>query len=159
MPQGDVILKKVESMRVAGRRIRIPVNEGVILEDLSSGFREVGDYVEAQKAGSDNPCIAVWFTPYNQYTDEEVEAVVPIARGLAGTDRITVHDLEGGEVASIMHQGDFRRFQDSMKVIVSWIERNAYTISGPYREVYHKFDHSDMDHVMVEIQFPVTKNK
>ena len=41
MPQGDVIVKDVEPILVAGRRIRIPVNEGVVLEDLNSAFNEV----------------------------------------------------------------------------------------------------------------------
>jgi effector-binding domain-containing protein len=57
-----------------------------------------------------------------------------------------------------VHQGDFRLFQDSYKVVLNWIERNGYTINGPYREVYHQFNRDNVDNVTVEIQFPVIKH-
>jgi len=159
MPQGDVILKTVEPMLVAGRRVIIPVNkvEGVILEDLNSAFREVGEYVEGRKAQDTKPCVAVWYTPASQRVDEDVEAAYPIAQKIPATERIEVHELPMVQVASVMHQGDFRLFQESYKVVLNWIDQNGYAINGPFREVYHKFGHQDLANVMVEIQFPVSK--
>lgn len=157
MPEGDVIIKNVEPMLVAGRRIQIPINEGVVLEDLNNAFHEVGEYVSLQGAALDKPCIAVWYTPPDQRVDEDVEAIVPLDKKIASSERVQVHQLPQVHVASVMHQGDFRLFGESYRVILSWIERNGYAINGPFREVYHRWERNDLDNVMVEIQFPVTK--
>ncbi len=157
MPEGDVIVKTVEPVLVAGRRVRIPVNEGVVLEDLNSAFNEVGQYVYGNNAGDGRPCIAVWYTPVDQTVDEDVEATFPLAKKLVATDRIQIHELPQEQVASFMHQGDFRNFQDSYKTILNWIERNGYTVNGPFREIYHKWDRNDLSNTTVEIQFPVKK--
>ncbi len=157
MPQGDVILKTLEPMLVAGRRIRLGVREGPIWEDLDGAFRETWDYVQHHNAGTDAPCIAVWYTPAQQHRDEEVEAVYPLKRSIPGSERIQVHELPQEYVASLMHQGDFRLFGDSVKAIVAWIERNGYRIAGPFREVYHRFDRDQLEDTLVELQFPVSK--
>ena len=61
-------------------------------------------------------------------------------------------------VASLMYQGTFDNYLDSYRVILGWIDRNGYTIAGPFREVYYKFDWNDLNNITVEIQFPVTKD-
>lgn len=68
-----------------------------------------------------------------------------------------VWELPAGRVASLMFQGDFNNYLDNYPVILRWIERNGYTITRPFREVYFKFDWNDLEHVTVEIQFPVAK--
>ncbi len=157
MPEGNVIIKNVEQMLVAGRRVRIPVSEGVVLEELNSAFREVGEYVQQHGAATDKPCIAVWYTPPDQTMDEDVEATYPLDKKIAASERVQIHELPETRVAAVMHQGDFRLFNDSYKAILNWIERNGYTINGPFREVYHRWNRNALDNVMVEIQFPVTK--
>ena len=68
-----------------------------------------------------------------------------------------MYELPREHVASLMHQGDFRLFRDSYKAILGWIERNGYTVNGPFREVYHRWERDKLNDVMVEIQFPVKK--
>jgi effector-binding domain-containing protein len=56
-----------------------------------------------------------------------------------------------------MHTGHFEQFGQAYEAIVRWIVGNNYEQTGPFREVYHKFDRHDVRDVVVEIQFPVRK--
>lgn len=157
MPEVNVILKTVEPILVAGRRVRIPVNEGVVLEDLNTAFMETWQYVNQHNAVAEAPPIAVWYTPAEQLMDEDVEGAFVLKHQIPSSERIEVHELPQVYVAANMHQGDFRAFRDSNKALLSWIERNGYRITGPFREVYYKWDREHLEDTMVEIQFPVSK--
>lgn len=157
MPEGDIILKTVEPVLVAGKRILIPKHSGGLLPELNEAFMDAAGYVDKHNAFSHMPGIAVWFTPPDQQVDVDIEATIPINQSLTGTDQIAVHELPRERMASLMYQGDFDQYLDSYRVILGWLDRNGYTITGPFREVYHKFDWNALNDITVEIQFPVTK--
>jgi len=157
MPEGDVIIKKVEPMLVAGRRIVIPKHTGEMLPELNEAFMEAAGYVAQFDAFGDQPGTAVWFTPPDQQNDLDIEAAIPLKQTIEGKGEIKIHELPGAQMACLMYNGPFSKYLDNYRVILGWIDRNGYTITGPFREVYYKFDWNDLDHIAVEIQFPVSK--
>ena len=74
----EISLKKPESILVAGRHFILKENKGVILEDLSFAFKEAFDYINAHSGKMTSACMAIWYTPFSQRVNEEVEAAFPL---------------------------------------------------------------------------------
>lgn len=73
MPAYDVVLKTVEPVLVAGRRITVTENVDHLV-GLPEAYEEVSKYCAAQHADLDGSCIAVCYTPVDVTTNEDVEA-------------------------------------------------------------------------------------
>ncbi|HKZ68695.1 MAG TPA: MerR family transcriptional regulator [Anaerolineales bacterium] len=156
MPDYEVILKQVEPMLVASRRIRIPTNDQVP-DFIGPAFDEAIGYAQKQGAKWAGPCFAVWHTSVDTLEDEDAEVVMPIDRHLPGNDRVQVYELSGGLMASVVHQGNFDNFTQGHLALLKWIEANGYRVVGPFREIYHKHDHKNLNDTITEVQMPVEK--
>jgi len=154
MPAYDVVLKTTPPLLVAGRRIIVTENDDHP-HGLPEAFAEAGTYVAQRNGEVAGACIAVWYTPVDATTNEDVEAAVPIKAPVAANERVVVHELPQVNVAAMVHQGDFRNFMQSYQALLAWIEVNGYRQVGPFRELYHNMN--DTNNVTVEIQFPVEK--
>lgn len=156
MPEYDVVLKTVSAMFVASRRVRIPTNDQVP-EYLGPAYGEVYAYLREHGAKETGPCLTIWYTPSDVYTDEDAEAAVQIDRLLPGSERIKVSELPPTHVAAVVHHGDFEQFTQGHAALLEWIEANGYRIAGPFREIYIRHDNADLKDTTTEIQFPVEK--
>ncbi|MBV7335993.1 MerR family transcriptional regulator [Chloroflexi bacterium TSY] len=155
MPNFEVVLKTIDPMIVAGRRIIVTENNDFPV-GLGEAFKEACDYVQAHGKQT-GPGIAIWYTPVDTKEAEDVEAAYPIEQEIAGTDRVKVHELPQELAATVMFEGDFKKFMEGYDAVLKWIDLNNYRVTGPFREVYHKFDGQTNEDVAVEIQFPVAK--
>ncbi|MGQ0600244.1 MAG: GyrI-like domain-containing protein [Anaerolineales bacterium] len=148
--------KTLPPMLVAARRIHIPTND-MVPSLLGPAFTEAYNHVCAQGGKDTGPCLAVWHTPADSFTDEDAEAVVPIDRRLPETERVRVYELPGGLVASAVHHGNFDDFTQAHTALLRWIEANGYQVAGPFREIYIQHDARKLRDTITEIQFPVEK--
>jgi effector-binding domain-containing protein len=153
MPNYEVVLKSVPAMLVASRRVTIPTNDQVP-EYLMPAFSEASAHAQQQGAKETGPCLAVWHTPSDVYTNEVAEVAIPVDRKVPSSDRVQVYELPAAQVASVVHQGDFDEFTQGHTAALLWIEANGYRVDGPYREVYIKTEPADS---ITEIQYPVAK--
>ena len=149
MPDVNVTIKTIPAMLVAARRVTIPTNDR-FPKYLDPAFTEAYDYVRKSGVQDNGPCFALWHG--SVYVNEDGEAVVPIDRRLAGTDRVKIYELSQMQVASLIHFGNFEAFMKDRAALIEWIKSNGYKIVGPYREIYMK-----QDRTITEIQFPVEK--
>lgn len=154
MPDYDVVIKNVEPMLVASRRLIIPTNDQVP-ELLGAAFGEVYHYLQEKKGEMSGPSLALWHSTPDDYTNEDVEALFPIARPVPESDRIKVYELEGEEVAAVVHQGDFDEFTEGHVALKQWLQANGFRLNGAYREIYH--DLKDRSQATVELQLPIEK--
>lgn len=156
MPNYDVILKNVPSVRVASRRVTIPTNDEVPAY-LDAAYGEVWHHLNEQGAKPNGPALALWHQSSEVLTNEIAEAAMPVDRDIPGSERVAVYELPPVQVASTVHQGAFENFSLAHAALLQWIEANHYRIVGPYREVY--IQHSDtMAEAATEIQYPVEKD-
>ncbi|MEX2246523.1 MAG: MerR family transcriptional regulator [Dehalococcoidia bacterium] len=156
VPDYDVALKTIQPILVAACRIRIPAND-MVPALLGRAFTETYDHIRAHGGKELEPCMALWHTTADTYTDEDAEAVVPISRGLPESDRVKVYELAGGTFASAVHHGDFAEFTQLHPALLRWIEANSYRIAGPSREVYVQHDTREPQNSVTEVQYPVEK--
>lgn len=158
MSDYEVVIKKVESIRVAGVHETIP-DRSVIGPSLNRMFDTVCNYISSNGAKITEPGIALWHDKEYREQGMEVGAAMPFSGTLQGNSEVKVHDLERVEtMACVVHHGSFDEFPQAYKVIMDWIEANSYRINGPGREVYIEYERNgDPANYVTEIQFPVVK--
>jgi DNA-binding transcriptional MerR regulator len=156
MPEYDVTLKTTPGQLVAACRVHIPENAMVPMI-LGEAYEATYAHIRENGGKDLTPCMAVWHTSADTYTDEDAEAVVPIDRELPESERIKVYELPGGTVASAVLHGDFSGFPQLHIALLRWIEMNGYRIVGPTREVYLQHDPNRPDESVTEVQYPVAR--
>ncbi len=72
----------------------------------------------------------------NEQANADVEVVVPVAKKVTGTDRVTCYELPGGAMARILHKGPYEQSAPTYKRLFAWLAENHKRIVGPTREVY-----------------------
>ena len=156
LPEYDVALKTIQPMLIAACRIHIPKND-MVPALLGTAYAQTYDHIRAHGGKDLEPCMALWHTTADTYTDEDAEAVVPINRLLPESDRVKVYELAGGTFACAVHHGDFAEFTQLHPALLRWIEANGYRIIGPSREIYIRHDAEQPGNSVTEVQYPVEK--
>jgi effector-binding domain-containing protein len=156
MSNYEVILKKVEPLKVASIRAILPNYQAV-----GQLFGEVFGYLQQKGVRPAGACLALWHDNGYKESDVDGEGCCPIAEAVAGNDRVKVYDLPGGEMACVVHHGTFSTLTQAYGPLLEWIAANGYTVTGAGREVYLQVpatpgDQNDASCV-TEVQFPVAK--
>jgi effector-binding domain-containing protein len=154
MPVYDVILKKIDPMRVISVRETIPT-----YKDIGNLFNELFAYGGRQKVHFSGPPMAVYYDHEYRDKDIDVEASVPIVGAIPATKRINVREIPGAEqVACLVYRGSYDNFNQAYMALMTWVETNGYRIDGNNREIYLKGPgQGDPTSYVTEIQLPVKK--
>ena len=92
----------------------------------------------------------------NEESNADVEVVIPVARKVTGTDRVTCYELPGGQMAMIVHKGPYEQCAPTYKTLFAWIAENHKKVVGPTREVYLNDPHKiPPEEILTEIYAPV----
>lgn len=167
MPNQEVIVKKVEALRVAAIRRTIPAYnaQGLLWNELDA-------FLAQQQIRPTGPCLTLYHDPEYRERDVDVEVCEPVPPNATGSAQVTVTILPAAEtMATILHHGGFENVGESYGALMAWIERNGYRIAGTNREVYlravvppemlaqypSEFVTADEAERLTEIQFPVQK--
>ncbi|MBW4423937.1 MAG: MerR family transcriptional regulator [Nostoc desertorum CM1-VF14] len=154
MPNYEVVLKKVEPIKVVSIREILPDYPSV-----GSLYDELLGYLKQQGAKEGSYYAGIWHDPGYKESDVDGEAVLSIESSVQGNERIKVYELPGWEtIACLVHNGSYNTINQAYAALVSWIEANGYKIIGPNREVYIiGGNQQDNDTYVTEVQFPVSK--
>lgn len=156
MSNYEVVIKKVEPLRVAAVRSIIPVYsaQGGLWGDL---YAQIGRYGN-QFAG---PCISIYHDEEFQDADVDVEACQPISGSIPAQGKVKVYDLPSITAACTVHHGPFSTVSQAYNALSKWIETSGYRITGSAREVNLQVPtqagEQNDPNTVVEIQFPVEK--
>jgi effector-binding domain-containing protein len=156
MPNHEVVIKKVESLRVAALRAVIPAykDQGPLWGEL---YQTLGPH-HAQFAG---PCITVYYDEGYKESDVDVEACQPMRGAVPVAGRVTAHELPGATMASVIHTGPYATIGEAYNALNRWVDANGYRIVGPVREVNlqppAEAGLQTDPNTVTEIQFPVEK--
>ena len=157
MSRYDVVIKKIEPMRVAAVRGVVPTPP-----DQRSLWDVLMDYLQQKNARMIGPPMAIYHDPEFKERDWDIEVVMPITDTLSSEQRVQVYDLPGAEkMACVVHTGSFATIGAAYDALARWIDQNGYQIVGPGRELNLRLpdtlgDQHDPNTVN-ELQYPVEK--
>ena len=155
MPDYIVTLKEVPALRVASVR-DVVANYPA----QSALWHELEAFLEQKQVQPSGPCFTLDHEEEYRESDVDLEVCEPIDVDLEGDDRVTVRELPGGQMASMLHIGPYETLSEAYPVIIGWIMENGYRITGSGREIYVRNapDHDvEPAEYVTEIQFPVAK--
>lgn len=157
MAKYDVVIKKVEPMKVVSVRGVVPKPP-----DQNLLWRELGTYLVQQRIHPKGACLALYHGGEPKDDDWDIEVCQQVAEDLVPTSRIKVYSLPGIEtMASVIHAGPLLKIGAAYDAIQNWLAENQYQIAGPCREVCIRAAYPDGNqndpNTMTEIQYPVEK--
>jgi effector-binding domain-containing protein len=155
MPKYQVVLKKVEPMKIASVRDTVPTYHDItmLVEKLMPVFMNHSTSI----AG---PFIAIYHDMEYKEKDIDIESAVPINGDLELPEPINVRNLPGEDtVATTIHRGPYETIGEAYQALMAWCEANGYELAGPDREVYltSPNDTKNPDEYVTELQQPVRK--
>jgi effector-binding domain-containing protein len=154
MPDYQIVMKKVEPMKIASVRGTVPTYHDIMVlgEKLLPVFKEHASSITG-------PFLALYHDMEYREKDVDIEVAVPIAEDLSLPEPVKVRDLPGEDsVASTIHRGPYDNIGEAYQALMTWCEANGYELAGPDREVYLTSppEVSPADYV-TELQQPVKK--
>ncbi len=168
MPEHEVLVKTMEAQWIASLRQTLSSWEQEIFGPaLSQMFDQVGEYLNRQGVHPVGPGIALYYTDRRvpkggERGEPDIEAALPIAQPVPGSDQIAIRQMPKTQVAYTVHHGSFAGLLPAKQAVFAWVEANGYRLSGPICEVYLRFDEDhqanlDSPRHITEIRLPVTK--
>jgi DNA-binding transcriptional MerR regulator len=157
MSKYDVVIKKVEPLKVASVRGVVPKPP-----DQRPLWDELIAYLNGQGAKMIGPPFAIYHDPEFKERDWDIEVCMPLAEELASANSVKVYELPGAEkMACVVHAGPFATIGQAYDALAKWIDQNGYRIVGPGRELNLRLPDKQGDqndpNTVNEIQFPVEK--
>ena len=156
MPDYQVVIKKVEPMKIASVRGTVPTYHDIMI--LGEKLVPVFKTHTASVAG---PFLAIYHDMEYREKDVDIEVGIPISEDLSLPEPIKVRDLPGEDtVASTVHRGPYDTIGQAYQALMTWCESNGYELAGPDREVYLTSppEVSDPADYVTELQQPVKKS-
>ena len=156
MSKYDVVIKKVEPIKVASIRDIIPT-----YPEQGHLWCELEGYLAMHRACPSGACFTIYYDEDYREHDIDAEVCEQIESDLSGTRRVKVYVLpDVATMACTVHHGPFVTINEAYSAIMKWIDENGYRINGPGREIYlrgAKDGNQNDPKTVTEIQFPVEK--
>ena len=155
MSKYDVVIKKVEAVKIASVRDVVPTPP-----EQGGLWGELEGYLALNRVRPKDACFTLYHDDEFKERDWDLEVCEPIDGDLSESTRVKVRTLPAVSLACTMHNGPFVTIGEAYNAIGKWINDNGYRIVGPCREVYLKpsKNGSQTDpETVTEIQFPVEK--
>jgi len=150
----EVGIEEVDPMTILATRLHTSLAR--IGEDIPQGF---GTLMAAMGKLGVQPVgapLIVYHDIIDEQTDGDIEVSVPIASVIDGKGDVYGRELEGGTVATTVHQGPYQEIAPAYHTIIGWISEHGHEIAGPPREIYlndpQQVPEQDL---MTRIEFPV----
>ena len=138
MPDYEIVVKEIDTLRVAEGRAVVPTHDEIspIIQKL---FDDVVAYIHQHNGIFAGPGFSVWHTECEEtQTDIEVGAAFPIEGPLPEGELVKVYDLAGGSMACVEHHGPFEGLQGGYEALGHWIESNGYQMPDlPVRSIFN----------------------
>ena len=156
MPTYDVVIKKLEAVKVASVR-KVIANPRAI----DAMFAEIFTYLGKKGIRPLGPPYGIWHDLEYKERDLDTEVAVPVAQSVPAGNGIQSGELPMVPVAAcLIHQGSYDGFPQAYAAVMGWINANGYRVAGPYREIYLRGpgpQPADPSTYVTEIQVPVEK--
>jgi DNA-binding transcriptional MerR regulator len=154
LPPHEVIIKRVDALRVVSLRRVIPS-----YWDEEPLWVELANQIERTGIKTCEPSLSIY---HAGEPEVGAEVCVAIPEDVTATRGISIRTLPEVEtMASTIHKGPFTGFASAYADLLKWIDVNGYRVSGPDREVYLRLPEEGQyrsdTNALTEMQVPVIK--
>jgi DNA-binding transcriptional MerR regulator len=157
MKEQDIVVKAIEPLRVISARHS---SNEFWLDIFKRLHEKVASTAARHQAKVTGPLMGVFYEdPEDPNVDCDFEVALPTDDAIPGTAEVQIRTLPAiASMATTLHYGAFDEIYPVYDMVIQWIYDNGYTISGPYRSIYHQWspDGNPADFV-TEIQFPIAR--
>ena len=167
-PAADVVIRRIGPQLMARLRAQVPdTSETHLL------FEEAERHAARYGARASAPPVAIFYDSEYREADLDMEVGIPLKHAIPSTSRIQVAELPAEEaMACLVHTGSYEAIGAALEAMLAWIEAHGYTLAGPTREVYLRFNADGLDlplppaylapseeEFVTELQIPVSAGK
>jgi DNA-binding transcriptional MerR regulator len=146
----DVDERQVEPMLVAG--IRMTGRYSEIGQSLAMLYKRFGRYAAGKP-------LCLYYDCECRELDANFEPCVPLRKNVAASNGISVRELPGGRVVSLIHRGPYEELGRSYARVLKAAKDRGYELVLPTREVYLKgpgmIFRGNPKKYLTEIQLPI----
>ena len=154
MPEFNVVIKKVETEKIASMREVVPTID-LMGERCRAMFDNVGQWLGQQRI---KPGFSLAVYHNMEYTEKDIDAECGFLideTNLSGQGMVGIRPLPGREMmACIVYHGSFDGLTAAWGALGQWIADNGYQVVGPSREIYLEWQSGEP---VTELQYPVAK--
>jgi effector-binding domain-containing protein len=147
----EVAVKTVDPQTVASHRTKTTYQQ--VFAAIPAGFGTVFERLQRHDVEPSGVPFTIFHRAPDADDDGEVEMCIPVA----ATARLNeVHQIAGGPVAAVIHQGPYDEMGPAYEALATWISEHGHEIAGPTREIYmnHPDDVASTE-LLTELQWPI----
>ena len=130
----DVTIKILEPERVAAWRTTASYEE--VFTAIPTGFETVLGHLDSVGVSPVGAPMTVFHAIPDADTEGDVATCVPIGVPIDDEGPVRCLELDGGPVATVLHQGAYDDMEGTYAAIFDWIEGRGHRQVAPHREVY-----------------------
>lgn len=150
----DVVIKKIDKQQVIALRETIST-----YYHIGEQFEKLCKTIRVEGIKTTGSAISICYDGEYREHDVDIEVAVPVVSSAQKVGNYEIKELPAVEkVACVIHQGSYETMHIAYGVLMNWIEKNNYRITGPDRDVYLRpHDQCAEGEVCItEIQIPVS---
>lgn len=159
-PVYEVRVKSVAPQPIAG--VRVTVRQSALSVVIPETVGELRAYLRDLGVAHDCPSIVLYHGTEEGVDDGEspifdAEIALPVAAPVPETERIRNSQVQGGDVAYLIHLGSYDQIPFAYGPLTAWIQEHGHELAGPAREVYltNPAEEPDPAKYQTEIAWPI----
>lgn len=150
----EVELAQEEPLLVAA--VKIHTSQEKIASDISAGFERLMRGLNRSDVSASGVPMILYHHVIDEESDGDIEICAPVASAFLGNEDVGGRELEGGPVATTVHQGPYEGLTAAYHSLTDWISKNGYEIAGPPREIYLSDPKTTAEEdLLTRVSFPV----
>ena len=134
------------------------------LDQIPDTFARLYSWIDQQGYRPYGPAIAVYHTIPGQVPDDQLlwELRSALSGNVAECEPdehgLGVKQVGAVQVAAARHKGPYETIEETFNVLMDWLSKNDYEISGPFEELYYNNpEETSSEEPLTEIRFQIRK--
>jgi len=150
----EITVETVASKLVAG--VDFSTTFASLPQDMSEAIGTLQSETTNAAMNTSGPVIAVYTEEMHPDRPWNCEVCVGIAQAFTEHPVLRSHELPGGTVATLTHQGAYTGLKGSYDAMFGWFSANGHTYAGQPREIYlNSPEEVSPDELLTRLEFPV----
>ena len=150
-PKYRIYVREVPDERIASVRSKTP--RASVGDAIQAAFGTLGRTIGEVGAFGDGPPGLIVHVMTD--ADMTIEVFMPVARRFEAPAGVTIRTLDGGRIATTVHEGPYDEVGAAYSAITAWIADHRKVSTGAPRERYLNDPHASGETARTRVEFPI----